>query len=272
MNDHEPGVETLFWGALQQPSSAAQAAYLDRACGDDKQLRHRLDCLLAAYQSGAEFLEQPAPSVGRLRDQIDGQTSSVSTSALRTLGDYRILREVGRGGMGVVYEAEQISLNRRVALKVLPFASVLDQKQLQRFKNEARAAASLDHPNIVRVHQIGCERGVHYYAMQYIEGRTLAELIAELRRDAGLAEGEQLRGTASRNAPPISGVETTVESQPQRHPRQLRRRIVDSKLKLRLPRNFRTVNPNTIALWPGSVSRRPRRWSMRTRWVSCIAT
>jgi Flp pilus assembly protein TadD/serine/threonine protein kinase len=103
-------------------------------------------------------------------------------AALGELGDYRILRELGRGGMGVVYEAEQISLGRRVALKVLPFASTLDSRQLQRFKNEAHAAAQLHHTNIVPVHATGCERGVHYYAMQFIDGRTLAELIAELRQ------------------------------------------------------------------------------------------
>ena len=100
---------------------------------------------------------------------------------LSQLGDYQILREVGRGGMGVVYEAEQLSLGRRVALKVLPFASTLDAKQLQRFKNEAQAAAGLHHSNIVPVYGVGCDRGVHYYAMQLIEGCTLAEVINELR-------------------------------------------------------------------------------------------
>src|SRR5438105_15961469 len=88
------------------------------------------------------------------------------------LGDFRIVREVGRGGMGVVYEAEQISLGRRVALKVLPFAAVLDPRQLQRFQNEARAAASLHHPHIVPVYAVGADRGVHYYAMQFIGGQT----------------------------------------------------------------------------------------------------
>jgi tetratricopeptide (TPR) repeat protein len=101
------------------------------------------------------------------------------------LGDYRILREVGRGGMGVVYEAEQVSLGRRVALKVLPFAATMDPRQLQRFHNEARAAASLDHPHIVHVHAVGCERAVHFYAMQFIEGQTLAAMVAELRRAGG---------------------------------------------------------------------------------------
>src|SRR5438046_495824 len=88
----------------------------------------------------------------------------------------------GRGGMGVVYEAVQLSLGRRVALKVLPFAAALDAKQLQRFKNEAQAAAQLHHTNIVPVYAVGEARGVHYYAMQLIEGQNLADLIAQLRR------------------------------------------------------------------------------------------
>jgi serine/threonine protein kinase len=100
------------------------------------------------------------------------------------LGDFRIVREVGRGGMGVVYEAEQVSLGRRVALKVLPFAATLDPRQMQRFLNEARAAAGLHHANIVPVHGVGCEQGVHYYAMQFIDGRTLADFIAEQRKGA----------------------------------------------------------------------------------------
>jgi serine/threonine protein kinase/Flp pilus assembly protein TadD len=97
------------------------------------------------------------------------------------LGDFRIVREVGRGGMGVVYEAEQVSLGRRVALKVLPLVATLDARQLQRFQNEARAAAQLHHSNIVPVFAVGSERGVHYYAMQYIDGHSLADLIAGLR-------------------------------------------------------------------------------------------
>ena len=101
-------------------------------------------------------------------------------SALPTLGDYRIIREVGRGGMGIVYEAEQLSLRRRVALKVLPFASALDPRQLQRFHNEALAAASLHHEHIIPVFAVGSERGVHFYAMQFIDGCTLADVITEL--------------------------------------------------------------------------------------------
>jgi WD40 repeat protein/serine/threonine protein kinase len=98
------------------------------------------------------------------------------------LGDYRILREVGRGGMGVVFEAEQESLGRHVALKVLPLAALLDPRHLQRFKREARAAARLHHTNIVPVHGVGEHDGMHYYVMQFIQGQGLDQVLAELQR------------------------------------------------------------------------------------------
>jgi eukaryotic-like serine/threonine-protein kinase len=97
------------------------------------------------------------------------------------LGEYRILREVGRGGMGVVYEAEQVTLGRHVALKVLP-RRFGDERLLDRFRQEARAAARLHHTNIVPVFGVGEHQGTHYYAMQFIRGRGLDEVVAELRR------------------------------------------------------------------------------------------
>jgi serine/threonine protein kinase len=125
--------------------------------------------LAVALREGGEPEVEPRTSTGESAPEIG------------ELGDFRLLREIGRGGMGVVYEAEQISLRRRVALKVLPFAAALDPRQLQRFKNEALAAAHLRHENIVPVYMVGEERGVHYYAMQFIEGRSLANLIAEMK-------------------------------------------------------------------------------------------
>ncbi len=94
------------------------------------------------------------------------------------LGESRLLREIGCGGMGIVYEAEQLSLQRRVALKVLPFAAAIDAKHVLRFKNEALAAAMLNHAHIVPVYSVGNERGVHFYSMQLVEGQSLAALIA----------------------------------------------------------------------------------------------
>ena len=93
------------------------------------------------------------------------------------LGDFRLIRQIGCGGMGIVYEAEQLSLHRRVALKVLPSVSADDPRRLKRFLVEAQAAAALHHPHIVPVFVVGEEQGVHYYAMQLIEGRTLAQII-----------------------------------------------------------------------------------------------
>jgi WD40 repeat protein/serine/threonine protein kinase/tetratricopeptide (TPR) repeat protein len=98
------------------------------------------------------------------------------------LGDFRILREVGRGGMGIVYEAEQESLGRHVALKVLPPQLMLDAQRLERFRREARAAARLHHSNIVPVFGVGEEAGQHYYVMQFIPGQSLSEVLAELKR------------------------------------------------------------------------------------------
>jgi WD40 repeat protein/serine/threonine protein kinase len=139
----------------------------------------------ARYPQAAPVLRKVLGALGLLEQSLAGAADAPGTMpegpVTGVLGDFRILREVGRGGMGVVYESEQISLGRRVALKVLPFAAAMDDKQLQRFKNEAQAAAQLHHTNIVPVHFVGCERGVHFYAMQFIEGQTLAKVIADLR-------------------------------------------------------------------------------------------
>ncbi len=99
------------------------------------------------------------------------------------LGEFRVVREIGRGGMGVVYEAEQASLDRRVALKVLPAGGAADARPLARFQVEARVMAALHHPHIVPIFAVGCDRGVHYYAMQLIEGCSLAERVRGADRD-----------------------------------------------------------------------------------------
>lgn len=127
------------------------------------------------YLRSLDFLHQAA-------GQLGGESANPDSTQLESqrLGDFRLGEQIGRGGMGVVYRAHQISLGRSVALKVLPFAAVLDQRQITRFKNEAQAAAGLHHPNIVPVYSVGCERGVHYYSMQLIEGQSLDHAIAQL--------------------------------------------------------------------------------------------
>ncbi len=115
-------------------------------------------------------------------DDATGEVAIHAATRLERLGDYRILREVGRGGMGVVYEAEQESLGRRVALKVLPDAALSDAQQVLRFQREARAAARLHHTNIVPVFGVGRDDGHHYYVMQFIPGMGLDAVLEELRR------------------------------------------------------------------------------------------
>ncbi|HTU89245.1 MAG TPA: serine/threonine-protein kinase [Gemmataceae bacterium] len=178
---------------------------------EDPRVVEALDEFLAALEDGhtperQTFLAQHPEIAAALAECLEGmdvlhQSNSVRQRTANSgaaaadwqpgivLGDFRILREVGRGGMGVVYEAEQVSLGRRIALKVLPFALTLDTRQLQRFKNEARAAAQLHHQHIVPVYYVGSERGVHFYAMQYIDGQSLAELIHGLRQLTKSGEG-----------------------------------------------------------------------------------
>jgi serine/threonine protein kinase len=147
-------------------------------------LRPDLEAFLAGHDEMARLTAPLRAGRGSNADQLiaaAAEEPAEPPTGIGELGDFRLLREVGRGGMGVVYEAEQISLRRRVALKVLPFAAAIDPRRLQRFKTEALAAAHVQHEKIVPVHAVGCERGVHYYAMQFIDGQSLAALIAELR-------------------------------------------------------------------------------------------
>ena len=109
------------------------------------------------------------------------QTATSDGTAPQRLGEYRILREIARGGMGIVYEAVQESLGRRVALKALPFQSLPDANHLERFRREAQAAAKLHHTNIVPVFGVGEHQGVHYFAMQFIKGQPLNSVLHELK-------------------------------------------------------------------------------------------
>jgi outer membrane protein assembly factor BamB/tRNA A-37 threonylcarbamoyl transferase component Bud32 len=130
--------------------------------------------LLAAHPELAAPLEQCLAGI-----EFIHHAARLSPETPARIGDFRIVREIGRGGMGVVYEAEQVSLKRTVALKVLRFGAVADAEVMQRFQREAETVARLHHTNIVPVFAVGCEHGVHYYAMQFIDGRSLAAVIEE---------------------------------------------------------------------------------------------
>jgi tetratricopeptide (TPR) repeat protein/tRNA A-37 threonylcarbamoyl transferase component Bud32 len=137
------------------------------------ELRPLLDDVL----SGLDLVRRAAPAL-----ELDRQPADLCSPPIERLGDFVLRHEIGRGGMGYVYEAEQVSLGRRVAVKVLPFFGQIDPKRLRRFRIEVQAAAQLHHTNIVPVHFVGEERGIHYYVMQLIDGQPLSRIIADLRR------------------------------------------------------------------------------------------
>jgi tetratricopeptide (TPR) repeat protein len=126
--------------------------------------------------------------------EVQAETAFEPESKLQTirrLGDFDLHEELGRGGMGVVYRATQRSLHRTVAIKLLPFVSAMNAGQIRRFQNEAEYAASLNHPNIVPVFAFGLEDGVHYYAMQWIDGPSLDQWMRSPERFAPAASGMQ---------------------------------------------------------------------------------
>src|SRR6516162_3144032 len=134
----------------------------------------------------AEQIRDLFPALLMMEDLGEGSggagDGTPAGTRLERLGDYRILREIGRGGMGVVYEAEQESLGRRVALKVLSAGALSDPKQVRRFDREAKAAARLHHTNIVPVFGVGRQDGHHYFVMQFIAGLGLDVVLEDLRR------------------------------------------------------------------------------------------
>src|SRR5205823_6967420 len=111
-------------------------------------------------------------------------TCAMTDLAGRRVGDFEVVRELGRGGMGVVYQARQVSLNRPVALKVLGPGLGLTPTAVNRFRREAEAAARLHHTNIVPVYATGEQDGTHFYAMERIEGPSLNHVIRQLRQSA----------------------------------------------------------------------------------------
>jgi eukaryotic-like serine/threonine-protein kinase len=250
---------------------------IDDGEGMDGELAQALESYLTAVEEGRpvdlERLAAEHPAIAdqlsscldvlRLAGQVEGDTDVITSFDQRDglfqpvqLGDFRLLQPVGRGGMGIVYEAEQLSLHRRVALKVLPFAAALDPHQLQRFQTEAQAAAQLHHTNIVPVFSVGCERGVHYYAMQFIEGQTLAALIGDLRRLKGLEQSapagpvdtgrsladDVVSGGLTLTSPQPPGTDAAVDATANRSPRSTQLEPIPSSAPSTRSRAFfRTV-------------------------------
>lgn len=181
-------------GRVVERLQAGEAVVLDDEIADQParadEIRHIFPTL--------ELMVRLIPKSGTGAGVHSGEGGQVGVDLTGSWGDFQAIRPIGRGGMGVVYEAVQLSLNRRVALKILPAVSAADPRRLKRFQVEAQVAALLHHPHIVPVYVVGSEGDVHFFAMQLIEGRTLAELITSCRHrvEAGEERGLSYKSAA----------------------------------------------------------------------------
>jgi len=166
-------IERLYHEALER-AQPERAAFLDEACEGDGELRREVESLLSFDRRAEHFIESPALEVAA-QAQADAQEETLIG---RMIGHYRILSLLGEGGMSQVYLALDTSLERRVALKLLPAQFTQDADRLRRFIQEAKAASALNHPNIITIHEIGATNDVHFVATEYIEGQTLRQLMA----------------------------------------------------------------------------------------------
>ena len=177
---------------------------------DERQLAREYPQWSADLRSLLPTLRGLAELKGMAESLTPRTSEVVSREPGRLLGAYRIIREIGRGGMGVVYEAEQRALGRRVAIKILPLAAAIDPRTAERFQLEARVIGLLQHPRIVSIYEVGRVEEIPYYSMQYVDGGSLADLLAELRGSDRSLQPTSLDRSSSLVEGLVSGCESTT--------------------------------------------------------------
>src|SRR5262244_2553935 len=187
-------MDAKLWGQIKEIYDRAldlshdeREGFLEEACGDDTDLRRKVESLLAAHDEAGTFLQAPAVEVAAREIVTEEVTSPAPQLIGREIANYKIVSLFGKGGMGEVYLAEDARLQRKVALKLLTPQFTNDADRVRRFDREARAISSLNHPNIVTVFDIGQAGALHFIAIEFIEGRTLRELIRNGRMEIGEA-------------------------------------------------------------------------------------
>jgi serine/threonine-protein kinase len=173
-------VREVFDAALRQDPGDRQN-YLNEACGDDKKLLSEVESLFSSLAKSDEFLETPA--VAHVADIIESTTRPLALGT--RFGHYELIQQIGSGGMGQVYLAKDQKLDRRVAIKILHEKFSRDESNLKRFVREAKTASALNHPNILVIHEIGESEAAHYIVSEFIEGRTLREVLTQSQMNLG---------------------------------------------------------------------------------------
>ena len=169
-------LQELFDGARDR-APAERASFLAEACGNDDALRRAVESLLVHHEQANSFIESPATVVAADLFADEPHESLVGQS----IGRYEVLELLGAGGMGEVYLAQDTSLGRKVALKLLPARFTTEPDRLRRFEQEARTASALNHPNIVTIYEIGQVGETHFIATEYLDGATLRGHLSTMR-------------------------------------------------------------------------------------------
>jgi eukaryotic-like serine/threonine-protein kinase len=192
-NERWRRVENLFHTALERLPGEREA-FLDKACADDQSLRKDVENLLESFDEAGEFIEKPL-----IEDSLSNASRPTESILGHKIGNYEILSLIGAGGMGEIYLAHDLRLDRRIALKFLPEQFTNDPAQVRRFEREARAASALNHPNIITIYEVGKEGNTHFIATEFIEGRTLREVMTKARMEFGqaLSVAVQIAGALS---------------------------------------------------------------------------